>query len=105
MTNVSDLMQIPQSRQFPAEWYDLAPETHFWTVWRSNVIVQRTGADCGQLPFRGREQRPNRARAALAHLRSRNQLLWPHLGQKVQLAAGGKALVYLVKFLTRHCEW
>ncbi len=52
----------------------------------------QTGADCGRHRVRGRDQRANCARAALAHLRSRDQLLWPHLrqGQEDQLVGRGQ---------------
>lgn len=39
MSTVSPL-QPSSSRDFPAEWYDSAPETHFWMEWRRNVILR-----------------------------------------------------------------
>ena len=35
-----DPLQTPSSHDFPIEWYDSAPETHFWMTWRLNVILR-----------------------------------------------------------------
>jgi 2-polyprenyl-3-methyl-5-hydroxy-6-metoxy-1,4-benzoquinol methylase len=32
--------QTQIAREFPAEWYDSAPDNHFWMVWRLNVILR-----------------------------------------------------------------
>src|ERR1700747_3466243 len=36
-----DALQTPSSRDFPAEWYDSAPEDHFWMTWRLRVILRQ----------------------------------------------------------------
>lgn len=41
-------LQTPSSCGFPAEWYDSAPEDHFWMTWRLRVILRhlrRLGID------------------------------------------------------------
>lgn len=38
--SASDPLQTPSSRDFPVQWYDSAPETHFWMTWRLNVILR-----------------------------------------------------------------
>jgi 2-polyprenyl-3-methyl-5-hydroxy-6-metoxy-1,4-benzoquinol methylase len=38
--STSDPLQTPSSRDFPVEWYDSAPENHFWMTWRLNVILR-----------------------------------------------------------------
>jgi len=38
--STSDPLQTPSSRDFPVEWYDSAPESHFWMTWRLNVILR-----------------------------------------------------------------
>jgi hypothetical protein len=35
-----DALHTPSSRDFPAEWYDSAPEDHFWMTWRLKVILR-----------------------------------------------------------------
>ena len=35
-----DALQTPSSRDFPAVWYDSAPEDHFWMTWRLRVILE-----------------------------------------------------------------
>ena len=35
-----DSPQTPSSRDFPVEWYDSAPENHFWMIWRLEVILR-----------------------------------------------------------------
>lgn len=37
--STSDL-QPASSRDFPVEWYESAPESHFWMTWRLNVILR-----------------------------------------------------------------
>lgn len=39
--STSDPLQTPSSSDFPIEWYDSAPETHFWMTWRLNVILRQ----------------------------------------------------------------
>jgi 2-polyprenyl-3-methyl-5-hydroxy-6-metoxy-1,4-benzoquinol methylase len=39
MTTI-DPSQTQSSRDFPVEWYDSAPEDHFWMTWRLRVILQ-----------------------------------------------------------------
>jgi SAM-dependent methyltransferase len=36
----SDPPPTPSSRDFPVEWYDSAPENHFWMTWRLKVILR-----------------------------------------------------------------
>lgn len=46
--STSDLLQPPSSRDFPVEWYESAPENHFWMTWRLRVILRhlhRLGID------------------------------------------------------------
>jgi hypothetical protein len=38
--STSDPPQTPSSRDFPVEWYDSAPEDHFWMIWRLKVILR-----------------------------------------------------------------
>ncbi len=38
--NTPDLQQSQLAREFPTEWYDSAPDDHFWMVWRLNVILR-----------------------------------------------------------------
>jgi 2-polyprenyl-3-methyl-5-hydroxy-6-metoxy-1,4-benzoquinol methylase len=38
--STSDPLQTPSSHDFPDEWYDSAPEDHFWMTWRLNVILR-----------------------------------------------------------------
>ena len=36
----SDPSQTQSSRDFPVEWYDSAPDGHFWMTWRLRVILR-----------------------------------------------------------------
>lgn len=38
--STSGLSHTPSSRDFPVEWYDSAPENHFWMTWRLKVILR-----------------------------------------------------------------
>jgi SAM-dependent methyltransferase len=38
--STSDSLPTPSSPDFPVEWYDAAPENHFWMTWRLNVILR-----------------------------------------------------------------
>jgi hypothetical protein len=38
--STTDPPQTPSSRDFPVEWYDSAPEDHFWMTWRIRVILR-----------------------------------------------------------------
>jgi SAM-dependent methyltransferase len=39
-TNASKPAGRQRTPNFPTEWYDLAPETHFWMTWRLRVILR-----------------------------------------------------------------
>jgi SAM-dependent methyltransferase len=35
-----ELLQTGSSPDFPVEWYESAPEDHFWMMWRLNVVLR-----------------------------------------------------------------
>jgi SAM-dependent methyltransferase len=42
MMSIPELLQQPRlSHDFPVEWYESAPEDHFWMTWRLNVVLRR----------------------------------------------------------------
>jgi SAM-dependent methyltransferase len=38
--NTPELLQTRAPHDFPVEWYESAPENHFWMTWRLNVILR-----------------------------------------------------------------
>lgn len=35
-----ELLRFQSSHDFPVEWYESAPENHFWMTWRLNVVLR-----------------------------------------------------------------